>query len=87
MKKLLAIALMLFFFSCKRENKIYTLQYVVFYPGYRDTQTVSGSGEYYWFSQEGTNYIKRSSVTGSRIYSGSSPYKIISYTSKNLDNE
>lgn len=86
MKRLL-ILLMIFFLSCKRENKIYTLQYVVFYPNYRDTQTVSSTSNYYWFSQEGTNYIKRNSITGITVYSGSSPYKIISYTSKDINDE
>lgn len=61
--------------SEKREIK-----YVVFYPGQMDTVTDSGFFEYEWGSNKGTNYIYRSNgLKTTEIYSGSSPFKIISY--------
>lgn len=61
--------------SEKREIK-----YVIFYPGQMDTVTDSGFFEYEWGSTKGTNYIQRSDgFKTTEIYSGSSPFKIISY--------
>lgn len=65
------------------EDRIYTLKYVVFYPGYRDTVTVSNSRGYYCGSDRGTNYIREGSISGPAVYDNSAPYKVISYTVKN----
>ena len=82
MKNLLIGLLMgLGLFGCNEdESKTYTLKYVVFYPNYNDTVTVTNHGGYYWNSDRGTNYIKNESITGRNVYSGSAPYKILSYT-------
>lgn len=78
---LLLLAMMLFSCSYDDPAKTYELTYVVFYPnGNNDTQRVSAHHEFFWSSNKGTNYIKDYSITGPDIYSGSSPYKILSYT-------
>jgi len=82
MKKLILMILVLISIVSCNSNKIYTLKYVVFYPNYNDTITISNDDEYYWNSDRGTNYIKEGSITGPTVYTGSAPYKILSYTSK-----
>ena len=78
---ILMVFILISIISCN-SNKIYTLEYVVFYPNYNDTITISNDDEYYWSSDRGTTYIKEGSITGSTVYKGSAPYKILSYTSK-----
>lgn len=86
MKKILVIlAIISIFLSCSDNNKtVYTLKYVVFYPNHQDTVIVSNTKGYYWNSDRGTNYIKEGSITGDMVYSNSAPYKILSYTEKQL---
>lgn len=76
---LIIIALLM---SCSQNKlKTYTLKYVVFYPNYSDTVTISGHKEYIWGSNRGTNYIY-SYPNGNSIYDNSAPFKILSYTYK-----
>jgi hypoxanthine phosphoribosyltransferase len=87
MKKLLAI-LAIILASCSSqpttaENKTYTLKYVVFYPNYYDTVTVSTIYEFEWSSYEGTNTITEYGIGYRRnVYNSTAPYKILSYTVK-----
>ncbi len=61
--------------------KTYTLTYVVFYPTYNDTVTVSNNKGYAFYSIAGTNFIREEGSTfGTLIYSGSAPCKALSYT-------
>lgn len=84
MKKLLTILLIaILFSSCgDKEDKIYTLKYVVFYPNYNDTVIISNSRGYCFGSDRGTNYIRIGSPVGITEYENSAPYKVISYTYK-----
>ena len=66
--------------SCSsNKSKTYTLKYVVFYPSYFDTITVSGFNKYNWGGDRGSNYIYSGSNS---IYDSSAPFKILSYTCK-----
>ncbi len=78
MKKIALLIFTILLMSC--EDRTYKLKYVVFYPNYNDTVTLTSTTEFYWGSQKGTNYIKKGSLTGSDYYSGSAPYKILQYT-------
>lgn len=66
-----------------REEKTYSLKYVVFYPGYTDTLESTNKTGYYWYSSDGTNYIcdGPNSLNG-YLYKSTAPFKILSYTSK-----
>lgn len=80
MKILLILTIFLLSIVSCSDNTYY-LKYVVFYPNYNDTVSVSNVGEgYYWNCDRGNNYIKEGSITGPTVYAGSAPYKILSYT-------
>ena len=87
MKKLLVSLFLIGLIGCEYDdpNVTYTLKYVVFYPDFNDTIIAQNHKGFYWFSQEGTNSIKNGpSITSPRtLYSGSAPYKILSYTKRN----
>lgn len=84
-KKIFLIALVLISTMSCTSDKIYTIKYVVFYPNYNDTVTDTNDNTYYWNSSKGTNYIKIGGMTGSTVYSGSAPYKVLSCTSVNKE--
>lgn len=70
-------------YETKKEDKsstkdpVYTLVYVVFYPGYIDTIKVSGNENYEWYANSGYNRIH---CNGTTIFESTAPFKIISYT-------
>ena len=79
MKKILLLLLLFIgFISCNESIETYTLKYVVFYPTGIDTVTISNIYGYDWYSQGGVHYIKE--LNNNYIYSGNSPYKILSYS-------
>jgi hypothetical protein len=67
-------------YSVFHKDSEHTLTYVIYYPNYNDTVTVSCDDSYFWSCDRGTNYIKEGGITGTTVYSGSAPYKILSYT-------
>lgn len=71
-------------YSCEKENKVYTLKYVVFYPNHADTVVVESTDYFNWFTFEGTNQINNGSTI---IYKNTAPFKILSYTVKKIENE
>ena len=81
MKKILVLLIItILLISCSQnKSKTYTLKYVVFYPNYNDTVTVSGFKRYHWGGDRGSNYIYSGSIS---IYDNSAPFKILSYTCK-----
>lgn len=79
MKKILLLLLLIIgFSSCEIiHNKQYELKYVVYYTNANDTITISSYYNYYWYSENGINYIKN--VNDHDPYIGSAPFKILSY--------
>lgn len=80
MKKIILLIFAALLISCEHENRTYTLKYVVFYPNYNDTVTITSDTKFYWGCDRGNNYIKKGGITGSDYYAGSAPYKILEYT-------
>ena len=61
------------------------IQYVVFYPGYKDTvSTYTDDNEFYFGSDRGPNYIK---IGSKSIYCNSAPYKVIKNYKEYNDNK
>ena len=80
MKKIIAtITIITALIGCDNSNKIpYTshIQYVVFYPEYRDTVEVSVENkDFTFFSSEGSNFIDTEGWN--HVYANSAPYKVI----------
>ena len=76
----IVLILVCFLISCStKKNKEYTLKYVVFYPGYRDTVIVKNNKGFYWGSNRGSNYINNGSITSPNVYDGSAPFKVLKY--------
>ena len=78
MKKLITIIASLTILSCETSHPT-KVTYVVFYPNYNDTIIVTMDDRPYVGSDRGTNYLKSNNMTGSTVYQGSSPLKIISW--------
>jgi hypothetical protein len=90
MKKLLVSLFLIGLIGCEYDdpNVTYTLKYVVFYPNYNDTLIATNHRGFFWSCDRGNNYIKNGSTMTSAktLYSGSAPYKILSYTKRNENN-
>jgi uncharacterized lipoprotein NlpE involved in copper resistance len=80
MKKIItAITIITALIGCDNSNDrsyISHIQYVVFYPQYRDTVEASVENkDFIFFSSEGSNFID--SGEGIHLYANSAPYKVI----------
>ena len=87
----LLIAILALTSSCGFEpSQEYTIKYVIFYPNHNDTVTAKSNLGFNWGGGHGSNYVNGYNYGAGMFksvyteYSGSSPVKVLSYTSREL---
>lgn len=83
MKRILSILVTTLILNCSKKE--YKLTYVVFYPDNPDTVTLISNSGFNYESSEGVNYIiERTAVSSKIMYKNMAPYKILSYTTREI---